>query len=137
MVEARRDPIACAQGELVNAIEQKLKRPLASSVREALLRVPRHVFVPSYYDHQQQQTAPASSDEQAWQAWLQAIYRDQALTTQFDERGLPTSSSSQPSVMALMLEHLALQPGMRVLSIGTGTGYNAALLAALTGDPPR
>jgi protein-L-isoaspartate(D-aspartate) O-methyltransferase len=37
--------------------------------------------------------------------------------------------------MALMLELLDLQPGMRVLEIGTGTGYNAALMAELVGDP--
>ncbi|SNR97623.1 rRNA adenine N-6-methyltransferase family protein [Actinomadura mexicana] len=50
------------------------------------------------------------------------------------ERGVwPTSSSSAPRVMAMMLDALDLRPGMRVLEIGTGTGYNAALLAELTG----
>lgn len=47
----------------------------------------------------------------------------------------PSSSSSQPSVMAQMLEALEVQRGIRVLEIGTGTGYNAALLAHLTGSP--
>jgi len=37
--------------------------------------------------------------------------------------------------MAKMLEALELQPGMRVLEIGAGTGYNAALIAAVTGGP--
>src|SRR5579875_2158355 len=63
------------------------------------------------------------------------MYQNQALTTQVDARGLPTSSSSQPAVMALMLSYLDVKPGMRILEIGTGTGYNAALLARLTGDP--
>ncbi|HWR46646.1 MAG TPA: methyltransferase domain-containing protein [Pseudonocardiaceae bacterium] len=40
-----------------------------------------------------------------------------------------TSSASKPDVVALMLTALDAQPGMRVLEIGTGTGYNAALLA--------
>lgn len=44
-----------------------------------------------------------------------------------------TSSSSQPSVMASMLESLRLEPGMSVLEIGTGTGWNAALIASVVG----
>ncbi|QBI54089.1 methyltransferase domain-containing protein [Streptomonospora litoralis] len=49
-------------------------------------------------------------------------------------RGLvPTSSSSSRTVMATMLDALELEPGMRVLEIGTGTGYFAALLSSITG----
>ena len=46
---------------------------------------------------------------------------------------MTTSSSSQPSVMAMMLIQLDPQPGDRVLEVGAGTGYNAALLAHLVG----
>jgi protein-L-isoaspartate(D-aspartate) O-methyltransferase len=38
---------------------------------------------------------------------------------------------SQPFVVALMTEHLATRPGMRVLEVGTGSGYQAAVLAEL------
>jgi protein-L-isoaspartate(D-aspartate) O-methyltransferase len=68
---------------------------------------------------------------------LELIYADTALGTRLvDEFGarMPASSTSQPSLVAEMLELLDLTPGLRVLEIGAGTGYNAALLAELTGD---
>src|SRR5438105_3995703 len=59
-------------------------------------------------------------------------YQDEAIPTKRVD-GIPISSSSQPAIMALMLEQLDVRPGMSVLEIGTGTGYNAALLAELAG----
>ena len=44
------------------------------------------------------------------------------------------SSSSQPAMMAIMLEQLGLQPGHRVLEVGAGSGYNAGLMAHIVGD---
>jgi protein-L-isoaspartate(D-aspartate) O-methyltransferase len=61
------------------------------------------------------------------------VYHDDAVTTQTGPGGMTTSSSSQPSIMAMMLAQLGPQPGDRVLEIGAGTGYNAALLAHLVG----
>src|SRR5262249_16623337 len=79
---------------------------------------------------------PAQREE-----WMNGVYSDAALVVQatpaadvVDPNGLPTSSSSMPSLMAGMLEALDLQPGHRVLEIGTGTGYNAALLCHRVGD---
>ncbi len=40
----------------------------------------------------------------------------------------------QPAIMAIMLEQLEMEPGHRVLEIGAGTGYNAALMAHIVGD---
>ena len=72
--------------------------------------------------------------------WFTAAYRDEPVDTQVDD-GHPapeggwevTSSASAPSVVAKMLTTLDVEPGMRVLEIGTGTGWNAALLAHLLG----
>jgi protein-L-isoaspartate(D-aspartate) O-methyltransferase len=64
---------------------------------------------------------------------LAAVYRDDAIVTKRDSRGMPLSSSSQPALMAKMLELLELREGQRVLEIGAGTGYNAALLAHMVG----
>ncbi len=67
--------------------------------------------------------------------WADLGYPDEALLTQTtpvgEDRGaaeLPTSSSSKPAVMAVMLDRLEARAGHRVLEIGTGTGYNTALL---------
>jgi protein-L-isoaspartate O-methyltransferase len=95
--------------------------------------VPRHVFVPQFYVDPGHRgawelvdgTAPGQRER-----WLDLVYRDDALVTRLGERGVLLSSSSQPSLMARMLEALDFTGGERVLEIGTGTGYNAALLCA-------
>jgi hypothetical protein len=46
-----------------------------------------------------------------------------------------TSSTSMPSVVAEMLTALRAEPGMRMLEIGTATGWNTALLAPRLGSP--
>jgi protein-L-isoaspartate(D-aspartate) O-methyltransferase len=85
------------------------------------LAVPRELFVPEF----------------AAREGLKAVYRDEAIPTKQGEYGIPVSSSSQPAIMALMLEHLELEEGMRVLEVGAGTGYNAALLSLLVGKHGR
>ncbi len=61
------------------------------------------------------------------------VFADRAVVTRRGPDGIPVSSSSQPSLMACMLGQLRLQPGLAVLEIGTGTGYNAALLGHAVG----
>lgn len=65
---------------------------------------------------------------------VEDVYGDKAIITKRDESGRPVSSSSQPAIMAIMLEQLDLERGHRVLEIGAGTGYNAALMAHIVGD---
>jgi protein-L-isoaspartate(D-aspartate) O-methyltransferase len=87
---------------------------LSRSVEEAFARVPRHIFVPEFD--------------------AVAAYRDEALVIKCGPDGLPVSSSSQPAMMAIMLEQLCLRAGDRVLEIGTGSGYNAAVMAEVVGS---
>ena len=108
--------------------------------RAAFAQVPRHVFLGRYF---------VATSTGCWQAadrtdpdWLDHVYADRVLVTQLDGdparwplaratgpvSGVPTSSSSQPAIMAVMLAALRVADGNRVLEIGTGTGYNAALL---------
>jgi len=53
---------------------------------------------------------------------LEAVYRDEAHVIKKSLEGRPLSSSSQPGIMAQMLDRLDLRPGQRVLEIGAGSG---------------
>jgi protein-L-isoaspartate(D-aspartate) O-methyltransferase len=68
---------------------------------------------------------------------LEAVYSDRAISAKQDQAGQWVSSSSQPAMMAIMLEQLGLQPGHNILEIGTGPGYNAALMAHIVGETGR
>lgn len=101
---------------LHQALVDKLKseRHIRTPRVEAAFRaVPRHLFLPG---------VPVAK-----------VYRDEAIVTK-RPGGLPASSSSQPTIMAIMLEQLDLQPGQHVWELGAGTGYNAALMAHIVSD---
>ncbi|WP_027344064.1 ATP-grasp peptide maturase system methyltransferase [Hamadaea tsunoensis] len=105
---------------------------------KAFREVPRHVFLPSFF---------VQTSDGMWRPvdgrrpeYAGLVYADTTLTTQINGLvepgsvngpviGVGTSSSTQPGLMAAMLEALDVEPATRILEIGTGTGYNAALLA--------
>jgi protein-L-isoaspartate(D-aspartate) O-methyltransferase len=87
------------------AAEELGKDEIDPRVRAALLRVPRHLFVP----HQ----------------LAVAAYQDTPLPIGFDK------TISQPFIGALMIDLLGLSPGSRVLEVGTGLGWQAAVMVAL------
>jgi protein-L-isoaspartate O-methyltransferase len=104
--------------------------------RAAFEEVPRHLFVPYYF------ASRAGAYERLWcedpdparrARWLRGAYEDGPLATRVRDGHL-FSSSSQPSLMARMLEELDVREGDAVLEIGAGTGYNAALLSHRLGD---
>jgi protein-L-isoaspartate(D-aspartate) O-methyltransferase len=106
------------------------------AVERAFRRVERHRLVETFYHWtaESQEGAPMHHDpERPLSEHLELIYSNTALGTRFVD-GMPASSSSQPSLVAEMLELLDLAAGMKVLEIGTGTGYNAALMAEMVGD---
>jgi protein-L-isoaspartate(D-aspartate) O-methyltransferase len=84
------------------------------SVEDAFRSVLRHTFLPS---------EP-----------LAKVYADQSIAIKVGGRDGTLSSSSQPTIMAIMLEQLGLEPGHTVLEIGAGSGYNAALMAHIVGE---
>ncbi len=97
----------------------------------AFERVPRHLFVPRFSAGGSHFEAGQGRDEE----WLRAVYSDRVLNILFDPDD-PTvnSTSSMPSVMAEMLEALQIEDGHRVLEVGTGSGYGAALLCERLGS---
>ncbi|MCZ7415068.1 MULTISPECIES: methyltransferase domain-containing protein [unclassified Streptomyces] len=82
----------------------------------------------------------------ASKAHLSAAYSDQTLVTRVgpthadearpDEKptGSPTSSSTLPGLIVSMLHRLDARPGHKVLDVGTGSGYSAALMGHRLGD---
>jgi protein-L-isoaspartate(D-aspartate) O-methyltransferase len=102
---------------LRNTLVDKIKatgHAHTATVEAALRTVPRHVFVPD--------------------ASLEAAYADAPVNIKYGTCGTSISCASQPGVVALMLDQLQAQPGERVLELGAGTGYNAALLGHLVGE---
>jgi protein-L-isoaspartate O-methyltransferase len=110
---------------------------LDPSWRAAFENTPRHIFVPRFYRHDM--TVLDGSDPRRHREWLDAVYNDDSLTTRYapvpgTDLMWPTSSSTKPSLMARMLTLLDVHSGHRVMEIGTGTGYNTALLCHRLGD---
>ena len=86
---------------------------LTDPVEAALRTVERHRYVPD---------APITD-----------AYNEQAVITHTFPDGTHLSCASGPTIVAAMLDALRVEPGHHILEIGAGTGYNAALLATLTG----
>lgn len=105
-------------------IAESLRNQLADHLRDqgtvrteridaAVRAVPRHEFVPAVS--------------------LEEAYADEPVYTKHNGGGASISAASQPTIVAMMLEQLQVEPGQRVLELGAGTGYNAGLLAHLAG----
>src|SRR5438445_7602414 len=98
------DPFSAARQHMVQS-QLRARGVRDERVLDAMVRVPRHEFVPERFHSQ--------------------AYEDHPIPIGFGQ------TISQPYIVALMLEALAVQPDDIVLEIGTGSGYHAALLAEL------
>ena len=105
-------------------------QPNVDWVKQALFNVPRHHFIEQYYDDSApngivQVGSPNPTPEQ-----LEQIYSDRGMMI----REEPHSAASQPSLIFGMLKDLQLTHGHKVLEVGTGSGWNAGLIAFSVGD---
>lgn len=115
--------------------------------QDAFRAVPRHLFLPRFFRLAPDQQRHEAIDQEH-PDWTSLVYANTVQATQLDSDdnrwqsarehgpvdGVVTSSSTQANLMASMLEALDIQDGQRVLEVGTGTGYNAALLCHRLGD---
>ncbi|MGW1729042.1 ATP-grasp peptide maturase system methyltransferase [Streptomyces sp. NPDC002306] len=115
-------------------------RPAVEAVPRELFLHPG-VFLPTDDGRWQPVTALATDPGE----WTRIAYQEESLVTQLDGHltadqtatpvaGIPTSSSTTPTTVVAMLEHLDLDDGHSVLEIGTGTGYSTALLCHRLGE---
>lgn len=113
--EDRGEEINIKEKEEAEGFEELCKRLIKGleihifeeKVREAMLRVPRHKFVPEYEKR--------------------AAYLDMPLEIGYGQ------TISAPHMVAIMCELLELAEGHKVLEIGAGSGYNAAVMGELVG----
>ncbi|MGP8300371.1 methyltransferase domain-containing protein [Streptomyces inhibens] len=127
-----------AVGALLDQIAAQLGAPVPAHLGAALRAVPRHLFLPSTLWLRDGNDGYEPCDrERDPERWWRAAYRDIPLVTRFTEildgDLVPSSSASMPSMVVRMLRDLNGHQGQRVLEIGTGTGFNAALLSFLFG----
>ncbi|MBB5938055.1 methyltransferase domain-containing protein [Streptomyces zagrosensis] len=122
--------------DLTQAMDARCGWPAnAPWVRRAMWgSLARHRFAPDrlwHWDGDGYVPVDRSADADRWARLVYAGPYASTITQVTD--GLPTSSLSCVSVVADMLDCLMVEPGHRVLELGTGAGWNAALLAARVG----
>ncbi|WP_327679886.1 methyltransferase domain-containing protein [Kitasatospora sp. NBC_00458] len=138
MTLARHEEQAALRG-LLRSVTDDLGGEIRDEWVKALTAVPRHLFIPNrIWVGENNEPLDRANDPTGW---LSAAYANAPVVTQVndgtdseDGEVWPSSSASMPSVVVRMLEDLAVREGMKVLEVGSGTGWNAGLLAYRLGD---
>lgn len=134
--EVRPDTIAKYQQQLLEQARQIYHQtPISDATVHAYLATPRHLFVGRYREWSNKEWYEVH--EQNLQEHLATLYADRPLTLFGDDDDNVPSTISQPSFVLRMLDLLRLEPGHRVCELGTGSGWNAALIGQLVGPSGR
>lgn len=130
------------------ALADAVAHPL-SRWRPVVAEMPRHVFIPRWYEKAQGGGWIAHDGRADPREWARAAYRDRTCVTRIGAvhadtiepgttvRGHPTSSATLPGLLLTMYRHAMLGDGLDILDAGTGSGYGAALLTARFGARVR
>lgn len=119
------------QQKLLNHVEAGHGKPVEERLRRAFLNCPRHLFIPQYLHPQTGQWLAVDFENP--ERHLPILYADRSLPIYQEESSEYVATISQPSLVLEMLSRLDIQPGSRVFEIGTGSGWNAALMSWLVG----
>ena len=123
------------QLNLIQHIETVWGKPLNPRLRQAFLSAPRHLFVPRFIHPMTQQWIEL--EPQQLEQYLPILYTDRALAIYQPPNSPFVATISQPLLVLQMLDLLDIQPGHAVYEIGTGSGWNAALIGQLAGPQGR
>ncbi|MGW0897615.1 methyltransferase domain-containing protein [Streptomyces goshikiensis] len=127
------DGLAAMRG-LLAAVNEDLGAPIAPAWEEAFWALPRHAFLPDtvWVGDGLEECSRQGSPK----GWLRHAYEDDAVVTQINDGRDPqdgerwaSCSASAPSIVFRMLDMLDVSAEHNVLEVGTGTGWNAGLLA--------
>jgi protein-L-isoaspartate(D-aspartate) O-methyltransferase len=105
--------------------------PISDNTKAAYLATPRHLFVKRYRVWGSSEWKEVTKDNLP--EHLGRLYADGPLILFGDDDGDLLSTISQPSLVLRMMDMLQVRPGHRVLEVGAGSGWNAALIAKLAG----
>lgn len=116
-------------GMLDTAFRRRGEVGLPERLRQAVREAPRHRFVHRF---QADRAGPVEDFDAG--RHLAAVYSDRVLAHFGPDDAALDSTNSQPSYVLWLLHRLGLEPGQRVLEVGSGSGWLAAVMGRLVGD---
>ena len=120
------------QNQILKLIRDYAENQLDKGIETAFLETPRHLFIRRYKvsreDEEWQEVNESNLEEH-----LSTLYRNEPLVLWKEDGDKRVSTISQPSLVLYMLNLLKLEPGHKVLELGAGSGWNAALMGHIVG----
>ena len=124
--------VSYLQNQILKLIRDYAENQIDQEIETAFIETPRHLFIRRYKvsrkDEEWHEVNESNLEEH-----LSILYRDGSLVLWKEDDDKRVSSISQPSLVLYMLNLLKLEPGHKVLELGAGSGWNAALMGHIVG----